>query len=118
MLPASAETVASGWMHQIDVADPQSMKERLDPVSMPNFLAAAHGALARSGKTAADVGALGIPEERTVYLDTWGHMSALDPAVALHLARESGRLKPGTLVLLLSAGTGYSWGASCIEWGT
>lgn len=134
VLPASAETVASGWMHQIDVADPASMKERLDPVSLPNFVAAAQGALARSGCTAADVKlfamlhtkrslyrqvleGLGIPEERSIYLDTWGHMSALDPLVSLHVAQAEGRLAPGDLVLLLSAGTGYTWGATCIRWG-
>lgn len=132
VIPASHETVESGWMHAIDVADPAAMKERLDPVSLPNFLAAARGALAKSGRRASEValfamlhtkrslfrqvlGELGIPEERSIYLDTWGHMSALDPAVALHLAQD--RLKPGDLILLLSAGTGYTWGATCIEWG-
>lgn len=130
--PASHASVESGWMHAIDVADPAAMKERLDPVSLPNFLAAAQGALAKSGRQPSEVSlfamlhtkrslfeqvlqGLGIPEERAVYLDTWGHMSALDPAVALHLGQE--RLKPGDLVLLLSAGTGYTWGATCIEWG-
>lgn len=134
VIPASRETAESGWMHQIDVADPESMKQRLDPVSLPRFVAAAQGALRRSGATTADVrlfamlhtkrslfaqvlGALGLAQEQAIYLDTWGHMSALDPAVALHTARESGRLKAGDLVLLLSAGTGYSWGASCIRWG-
>lgn len=132
--PASHETVDSGWMHAIDVADPAEMKARLDPLTLPNFEAAARGALARSGKSTADVkllcmlhtkrslfeqvlARLEIPAERSIYLDTWGHMSALDPLVGMELAAQEGRLAPGDLVLLLSAGTGYTWGATCIEWG-
>lgn len=134
VIPATHETVDSGWMHAIDVPDPASMKQRLDPVTIPNFLAAARGALAKSGRRTEDVKLLAmlhtkrslfrqvlheleIPEERSIYLDTWGHMSALDPAISLHLAQEAGRLAAGDLILLLSAGTGYTWGATCVEWG-
>ena len=52
----------------LDVADPAAMKERLDEVSLPNFVRAAEGALARSGATLADVGYLcGIHMKRSMH---------------------------------------------------
>jgi 3-oxoacyl-[acyl-carrier-protein] synthase-3 len=44
-------------------------------------------------------------------------MSAIDPLVGLHRAREQGRLRDGDVVVLLAAGTGYSWAATVIRWG-
>ena len=52
--PASHASV-DGRRHFLDVADPAQMKGGLDEVSLPNFVAAAEGALARSGATVADV---------------------------------------------------------------
>jgi 3-oxoacyl-[acyl-carrier-protein] synthase-3 len=108
------------------------MKEGLDVVSLPNFVAAAEGALARSGLTLADVdylcgihmkrsmheeivGALGVA--RAAYLDDTGHMSGVDPLLGLDRAVRAGEVSDGDLVLLLAAGTGYTWAASVIRWG-
>lgn len=128
--PASATTVRER-RHFLDVPDPRSMKERLDPVSLPNFLAAANGALARSGVERADllccihvkrslqdalVKELGLAPDRAVYLDDTGHMSGVDPLLALDRAARSGRVRPGDHVLLLAAGTGYTWAASVLRW--
>jgi 3-oxoacyl-[acyl-carrier-protein] synthase-3 len=52
-----------------------------------------------------------------MYLSDHGHMSAIDPLVGLHRARERGLLNHGDLVVLLAAGTGYSWVATAIRWG-
>jgi 3-oxoacyl-[acyl-carrier-protein] synthase-3 len=116
----------------LDVADPASMKEGLDVVSLPNFVAAAEGALARSGLALADVDyvcgihmkrsmhdeilrALGI--ERAAYLDDTGHMSGVDPLLALDRAVRAGDVGDGDVVLLLAAGTGYTWAASVVRLG-
>lgn len=131
--PSSAETVA-GRRHTLDVPDPEGMKDRLDPVTLPNFIAAAEGALERSDATLADIDylcgihmkrsmhralleGLGVPEERAIYLDDTGHMSGVDPLLGLDRAVRKGELAPGDLVLLLAAGTGYTWAAACIRWG-
>jgi 3-oxoacyl-[acyl-carrier-protein] synthase III len=128
--PASRETVA-GRRHYLDVADPAQMKGGLDEVSLPNFVAAASGALERSGASLEDVAyvcgihmkrsmhdailaALGV--ERAAYLDDTGHMSGVDPLLALDRAARAGELAEGDLVLLLAAGTGYTWAASVIRW--
>ncbi len=131
--PASLATV-EGRMHFLDVADPADMKERLDPITMKNFLKVATDALERSGYDVGDVDLLvpihmkrsihsmlltelGLKEDDAMYLDTYGHMSAVDPLLGLTLARDEGRLRDGTVVLILAAGTGYTWAASVLRWG-
>jgi 3-oxoacyl-[acyl-carrier-protein] synthase-3 len=52
-----------------------------------------------------------------VYLDDTGHMSGVDPLLGLDRAAREGRLHEGVLVLLLAAGTGYTWAASVVRWG-
>jgi len=59
--------------------------------------------------------ALGI--ERAAYLDDTGHMSGVDSLLALDRAARAGELADGDLVLLLAAGTGYTWAATVIRWG-
>lgn len=132
--PASHATVDAG-MHVLDVADPADMKERLDPITLKNFLRVGTEALERSGLGVEDVDLLlpihmkrsihdalltelGLDEHRAVYLDRNGHMSAVDPLFALSVARDDGRLRDGDVVLLLAAGTGYTWAASVVRWGT
>ena len=131
--PASHATV-NGRRHFLDVADPGQMKGGLDEVSLPNFVAAAEGAVERSGATLADVSyvcgihmkrsmheaivaALGVPLERASYLDDTGHMSGVDPLLGLDRAVRAGDVRDGDLVLLLAAGTGYTWAATAVRWG-
>jgi 3-oxoacyl-[acyl-carrier-protein] synthase-3 len=133
-LPSGGSVSPNGGYRFLDVADPASMKAGLDAVSLPNFVAAARGALERSGATLEDVGyvcgihmkpsmhrlllqALGTDESRAAYLDDTGHMSGVDPMLALDRAARAGVLRDGELVLLLAAGTGYTWAASVVRWG-
>ena len=119
----------------LDVIDPEGMKQGLDPVTMSNFMSAAEGALERSGLSLGDVSYLcplhmkrsmfeallerfGLPEERACYLDDTGHMSGVDSLLGLDRAAREGKLADGDIVLLLSAGTGYSWAASVVRWGS
>ena len=101
-------------------------------VSEQTALEMATGALARSGTDHADllccihlkrslhdalVKELGLSPDRAVYLDDTGHMSGVDPLLALDRAARAGRVRPGDHVLLLAAGTGYTWAASVLRWG-
>ncbi|REK22508.1 MAG: 3-oxoacyl-ACP synthase [Actinobacteria bacterium] len=130
--PASVESI-SGRRHFLDVADPLSMKERLDPVSLNNFVAAAEGAMKRSGLGLEDIdllcgihmkrsmheeicAALGVDVNNAVYLDDTGHMSGVDSLFGLDRVARSGGIQPGQHALLLGAGTGYTWAAACIRW--
>jgi 3-oxoacyl-[acyl-carrier-protein] synthase-3 len=133
-VPSAGSADWNGGYRFLDVADPRVMKERLDAISLPNFVAAAEGALARSGASLKDVAylcgihmkrsmhgtlleALGIDGGRAAYLDDTGHMSGVDSLFALDRASRAGDLHDGDLVLLLAAGTGYTWAATVVRWG-
>jgi 3-oxoacyl-[acyl-carrier-protein] synthase III len=132
-------SVAPGWAQperdgqfKLDVADIAGMKQQLDSSSLDNFVRAAEMAAAASGVGLADVdylcglhmkrsmhdalvAALGI--ERYTYLDDTGHMSGVDSLLGLDRAWRRGELHDGDLVLLLAAGTGYTWAATLVRWG-
>jgi 3-oxoacyl-[acyl-carrier-protein] synthase III len=118
----------------LDVDDLEEMKERLDDVSLRNFVRVAEDALRRSSVRLEDVGylcgihmkrsmhdalvvALGLAPDRAAYLDDTGHVSGADPLLALDRAARAGALGDGELVLLLAAGTGYTWAGSVVRWG-
>lgn len=121
-------------MHLLDVRDIENMKNNLDPVSLPNFLKVIAQACERSGYTTRDIaflgithmkpsihqailGALDLPEKCSVYLKNHGHIQAGDQLIALWEAEQKGLLKNGDLVVLCGAGTGYTWSATCLQWG-
>jgi 3-oxoacyl-[acyl-carrier-protein] synthase-3 len=133
-MPSGGSVHADDGYRFLDVADPAAMKERLDATSLDNFVRAAEGALERSGARLEDVAylcgihtkrsmhaaiisALGVESTRAAYLDDTGHMSGVDPLLALDRAAREGKLGDGDLVLLLAAGTGYTWAASVVRWG-
>lgn len=60
---------------------------------------------------------LGIDAARASYLDDTGHMSGVDSLLGLDRAVRGGRIEDGDTVLLLSAGTGYTWAATIVRWG-
>ena len=131
--PTSEETVSEG-RHSLDVPDHEGMKERLEPVSLPNYLEVADTALERSGfdRSALDfvavthmkrsfhellVSELGLEVETgSYYLEEYGHVQSADQVLALEDGRKSGLLESGDVVCFLAAGTGYTWSASVLTW--
>jgi 3-oxoacyl-[acyl-carrier-protein] synthase III len=134
-VPSGGSVSPNGGYRYLDVMDPAGMKDGLDDVSLANFVRAAEGALERSGGASLDdvgylcgihmkpsmhravLAELGIDRGRAAYLDDTGHMSGVDPLLALDRAARAGELQDGELVLLLAAGTGYTWAASVVRWG-
>ena len=127
--PASAESVA-GRRHFLDVADPAQMKGGLDEVSLPNFVAAARGALERSGAPLEDISYLcgihmkrsmheaivdGLGSPRAAYLDDTGHMSGVDSLLALDRAAPRGRAHRRRPRAAARGGTGYTWAAAVVR---
>jgi 3-oxoacyl-[acyl-carrier-protein] synthase-3 len=110
------------------VPDPEGMKDRLDKVSLQNFLdvirGAANGrqigclALLHMKRSAHDgiVDALGLSPERAIYLDHYGHFGSPDQVLSLGLAEQRGLLRPGDVVVFASAGLGYMWAAMSFAW--
>ncbi len=132
-LPGGGSVERDGYQY-LDVTDPGSMKGGLDLVSLPNFVKVAKSAAERSGIGLEDVAfvcplhtkrsmflallkALGMREDQAVYLEDTGHMSGVDPLLGLDRAVRDGRIREGDAVLLLSAGTGYTWAAVVLRWG-
>lgn len=121
-------------LFQLDVTDPEGMKKRLDEKSMANFLHVIRTSLEKSGLKERDIGYLALlhmkksaheyvlkelklTQESSVYLENYGHIGQIDQILSLELAEKAGKLKDGTVVVLVSAGIGYAWGAITIKWG-
>ena len=131
--PPSEDTV-DRELHHLTVPDPDGMKERIAPVSLPNYRSVAEEALAKSGYEQDALGFVAVthmkrsfhhtlleelgvdPEADGYYLDDYGHMQSVDQIFALDEGLERGRVEPGDVVLFLAAGTGYTWSATVLEW--
>ncbi len=60
---------------------------------------------------------LGIGMDRImVNINKYGNTGGASIPIALHEAYESGRIKPGSLILLTALGAGLTWGATAIRW--
>ena len=58
-----------------------------------------------------------VPAEKVfVNVDRYGNTSSASIPLALDEARTSGRLKAGDLVLLVTFGSGFTWGAMVVRW--
>lgn len=116
----------------LDVEDPTAMKQRLGEVSMAHFTGVVCDAMTRSGVDGERIAllcplhmkrsmhlalceALDVPHERAVYLDDTGHMSGVDVLLGLDRARRRGLAGPGDVIVLLAAGTGYTWAATVLR---
>ena len=117
---------------RLQVPDPAGMKARLEQKSLANFATVAEEACAHSGVKPSQLAyvavvhmkrsahteilrRLNVPESRSIYLSRYGHIGHIDVLLSLKLAQDEGRLKPGDMVLLLSAGIGYVWNAMCLR---
>jgi 3-oxoacyl-[acyl-carrier-protein] synthase-3 len=62
-------------------------------------------------------GRLGLDPARAVdYVDRFANSSTATLPIALSVAAQEGRLKPGAKVLLAAFGGGFTWGATVVEW--
>ena len=60
---------------------------------------------------------LGIPPERVVStIAEHGNTSAASVPLALSVAVDDGRIKPGDLILMEAMGGGFTWGAALLRW--
>jgi 3-oxoacyl-[acyl-carrier-protein] synthase-3 len=58
-----------------------------------------------------------IPMERVyVNVDRYGNTSSASIPLALDEARKCGRLEPGMIALLVTFGSGFTWGAVVVRW--
>jgi 3-oxoacyl-[acyl-carrier-protein] synthase-3 len=132
----NAEAAADGSIgyYGLDVADPANMKENLDPISLPNFCKVIAGAVEKSGYGKNDINFLApifmknsilklilsefdMTEEQSFILKNFGHVQSADAYISIYEGLKLGKIKDGDLVVMLGAGTGYSWAATAVRWG-
>lgn len=121
-------------LNMLDVLDPEGMKQRLEQKSMANFLKVIRESVRKSGYKVGDISfiamlhmkksaheyvlkELGLSHQQSIYLEDYGHIGQIDQILSLELAVKEGKVKEGDIVVLVSAGIGYAWGASTIKWG-
>ncbi|MFQ5651702.1 MAG: 3-oxoacyl-ACP synthase [bacterium] len=132
--------VADG-LFTFDLVEPEAMKNRLNEVSMDNWMHCIDEALRKSGAkpdgrpySRADLtylnmilvkpsahkdmlARLGLQEEQSVYLNHIGHIGEQDSIISIIEGEKQGKLKEGDLMIMVAAGIGYVWGAACVRWG-
>ncbi|NLX11082.1 MAG: 3-oxoacyl-ACP synthase [Chloroflexi bacterium] len=124
-----------GSLHgRLDVHNAAYMAERLGAVSLDRFVEVITESVEQSGYRLDDLRFLGITHmkrsfyleilqavgltaEQSVYLEDYGHIQSVDQALALELGLAQGKIKPGDLIVLAGAGTGYTWSATAFRWG-
>ena len=137
-IPPHAYEVIEKKINYLDVPDPEGMKDRLDKLSMSNFIKVIDIAINDSGYARKDIGYFGLlhmkpsafefvskevgvdVKTKTTYWDEFvnlGHMGQNDAVMSLEFGIKHNKIKSGDLVVLAAAGIGYSWGAACIKWG-
>ncbi len=124
-----------------DLVEPEAMKNRLNEVSIDNWVRCVDEALRKSGRkadgtpyTREDLGffnmvlikpsghremleRLGLSEEQSVYLGDYGHTGEQDAMFVIKEGLRQGRLKDGDLMAIVAAGIGYVWASGIVQWG-
>ncbi|MFY9175560.1 MAG: 3-oxoacyl-ACP synthase [Peptococcia bacterium] len=130
--PMEPEDVNEYWLHI--VGDPKDFKTRLNNVTMKNWYYCIDQALELSGYTRKDIGylamvkikrsghmailsELGLREDQSFLLEDYGHVGQNDVTISMVEGLQRGLIKDGTVVVLVSAGGGWTWGAGVVKWG-
>ncbi|SES92358.1 3-oxoacyl-ACP synthase [Anaerobranca gottschalkii] len=131
--PITAENLPKAYK-SLKIFDEQHMKDRLNEVSMKNWLYCIDKAFEKSGIKREQLGylavlhfkysmhkylleLLGLNEDQSIYLKDYGHIGQIDQILSLQLALEQGKIKDGTIISMIAAGIGYAWAANVIRWG-
>lgn len=127
------EAVAKGLFY-INLFDGEEMKERLNEVSLDNWMHCIDEALRKSGYERDDISflnmihmkvsaykdmlqRLNLTEMQGIYNEYYGHIGEQDSIINIIEGVKLGRLKDGDLMVIVAAGVGYVWGATCVKWG-
>ncbi len=118
----------------LDVDDIDSMRERLNAVTEKNFKKVIEKSAAKSGYSKKDIDFLalihmkksfldellseyGLGEDSSFILNDYGHCQSADAFIATKKAFEQGKIEEGDLIVMVGAGTGYTWSATSVRWG-
>jgi 3-oxoacyl-[acyl-carrier-protein] synthase-3 len=131
--PYTVENLEEG-KKSLRLLDAKRMKDRLNEVSMPNWMDCINKAAEKSQITSKDItylamlhikrsghrymlDSLNLTDKQSIYLENYGHIGQIDQILSLHLALNEGKVKDGSVICMLAAGIGYVWAANIIRWG-
>lgn len=131
--PISKDNISKAYQ-SLTLMNPDSMKSRLNEVSMKNWMTCIDESLRKSNLKREDIDyvailhfkrsmhdymlkELGLDEDQTIYLENYGHIGQVDQILSLKLGLEEKKIKSGSKVLMIAAGIGYVWAANVIAWG-
>ncbi|GAA4843190.1 3-oxoacyl-ACP synthase [Algivirga pacifica] len=131
--PINAENYLEA-QKSLRVFDEKHMKDRLNDVSMPNWMHCIDRAFEKSKVKKEELGylatlhfkksmhnflveELGLQKDQSIYLSDYGHIGQVDQILSIHLAQQAGKLEEGTIISMIAAGIGYAWNANVIRWG-
>ena len=127
-IPFSVETIGAKVMYY-QAARPDVLAGYL-AASWPDGLAdCAHAALAGRGADYAALrhlppvprlrvlGKIGVGPEQSAALDEYGHHGPNDMVLSLDLGIQSGTVQPGSRVVMVTGGIGFTYAAAVLEWG-
>lgn len=131
--PFTKENLEEG-KKSLRLLEPKKMKDRLNEVSMPNWIKCIDESLRKSGLGREDIDflnilhmkksghdsmvkSMGLREDQSFYLSDYGHMGQVDQILVWKIARDKGLIKDGDIVATIAAGIGYVWAANIVRWG-
>ncbi len=131
--PITKDNISDAYK-SLKLMNPIQMKDKLNEVSLPNWFECIDKALVKSDLKREDIdyvailhfkksmhdfilNELGLTEDKAIYLSDYGHIGQIDQILSLKLGIESGKIKPGSKILMIAAGIGYVWAANVITWG-
>ncbi len=131
--PISEENLDVAYK-SLTMFNPEHMKNRLNEISMSNWMNCIEKAFEKSKIDMDELGYLAVlhfkksmhkvmldqlklTENQSIYLSNIGHIGQIDQIISLQLAIEQNKIKKGTVVAMVAAGIGYAWAANVIKWG-
>lgn len=132
-IPITCENIDKAYK-SLTLFNADHMKERLNEVSMNNWMYCIEKAFEKSEINKSELSylavlhfkrsmykvmleQLGLNEEQSIYLSNIGHVGQIDQIISIHMAVEQNKIKNGTVVAMVAAGIGYAWAANVIKWG-
>jgi 3-oxoacyl-[acyl-carrier-protein] synthase-3 len=82
--------------------------KQLDYLAILHFKKSAHDAILKE---------LNLSDAQTTYLDDYGHLGQNDQILSIELGLKHGKIKPGSVIVLVGAGLGFVWASTVIRWG-
>ncbi|MCW8848764.1 MAG: 3-oxoacyl-ACP synthase [Melioribacteraceae bacterium] len=131
--PITCDNIEKAYK-SLTMFDPEHMKNRLNDVSMDNWMLCIKKAFEKSNIDQSELGYLAVlhfkksmykimleqlnlTEDQSIYLNNIGHIGQIDQIISLQMAFEQNKIKNGTIIAMVAAGIGYAWAANVIKWG-